>query len=257
MALRVFPGSMTSSDIETIERATVAAVSPHAVEEFDGWLLAFDSGTVNRARSAAPLGHVPVETAVIDRIEARYRARGLPTMFRLAREACFDNLRQELARRGYKTGRPVLVQVGSVKAMCDVCAATPAETADLPDAEWAALFLAEGFDPVDGASRVKALGRARHSVYASVRENGRTVAAGAGAFSYGWSSVHGMRTDQAFRGRGLAGQVLAGIASVAAQRGIERVFLQVEDVNTSALALYRRAGLKTVWRYDYWSQPQA
>lgn len=246
---------MNSSDIETIERATVAAVSPEAVEEFHGWLLPFDSGTVSRAHSAVPLHHVPVDDAMVDQIEARYQAHGLRAMFRLANEACFDSLRHELTRRGYRAGRPVRVQVGSVNAMRDVCTATPAETADLPDAEWAALFLAEGFDPIDGASRVKALSRARDSVFASVRENGKTVAAGAGAFSHGWSSVHGMRTDQAFRGRGLAGRVLAGIAAVAVQRGVERVFLQVEDANASALALYRRAGFETVWSYDYWAMP--
>lgn len=246
---------MTSSDIESIERATLAAVSPEAVEEFQGWLLPFDSGTVSRAHSAVPLRHVPVGEGMIDQIEARYRARGLRAVFRLANEACFDGLRQELARRGYQSGKPVLVQVAPVRAMRAVSAAAPAETADVPDAAWAALFLAEGFDPVDGASRVKALSRARGSVYASVRENGKTVAAGAGAFSHGWSSVHGMRTDQAFRGRGLAGRVLAGIAAVAEQRGIARAFLQVEDVNTPALALYRRAGFETVWSYDYWRQP--
>ena len=246
---------MTSSDTETIERATLAAVSPEAVEEFQGWLLPFDSGTVSRAHSAVPLRHVPAGEDMIDQIEARYRARGLRTVFRLANEACFDGMRQELARRGYQSGKPVLVQVAPVQAMRATSAAAPAETADVPDAAWAALFLAEGFDPVDGASRVKALSRARGSVYASVRENGKTVAAGAGAFSHGWSSVHGMRTDQAFRGRGLAGRVLAGIAAVAEQRGIARAFLQVEDVNTPALALYRRAGFETVWSYDYWRQP--
>ncbi|MBW8722896.1 MAG: GNAT family N-acetyltransferase, partial [Polaromonas sp.] len=57
---------MTSSDIETIERATIAAVSPEIVEEFDGWLLPFDSGTVGRARSAVPLRHEPVELAIVD-----------------------------------------------------------------------------------------------------------------------------------------------------------------------------------------------
>lgn len=246
---------MIPSDIETIERATVAAVSPEAIEEFHGWLLAFDHGTVNRAHCAVPLSHVPVESAIVDKIEVRYRARGLRTLFRLANEPCFDSLRQELAQRNYQRGKPVLVQVASVQAMRDVCAATPAETADVPDAQWAALFLAAGFDPVDGASRVNALSRARDSVFASVRENGKTVAAGAGAFSHGWSSVHGMRTDQAFRGQGLAGRVLAGIADVAIQRGVERVFLQVEDINAPALALYRRAGFETVWSYDYWSQP--
>ena len=246
---------MNSSDVETIERATVAAVSPEAIEEFRGWLLAFDHGTVNRAHCAVPLSHASAENAVVDKIESRYRANGLRTVFRLANEPCFDNLRQELVRRNYQNGRPVLVQVGSVEAMRDVCTATPAETADVPDAQWAALFLAAGFDPVDGASRVKALSRARGSVFASVRDNGKTVAAGAGAFSHGWSSVHGMRTDQAFRGQGLAGRVLAGIADVAIQRGIERVFLQVEDINAPALSLYRRAGFETVWSYDYWSQP--
>ncbi len=162
---------------------------------------------------------------------------------------------RELARRGYQAGKPVLVQVATVQAMRAASAAVPAETADAPDAAWAALFLAEGFDPVDGASRVKALSRARGSVYASVRENGKTVAAGAGAFSHGWSSVHGMRTDQACRGRGLAGRVLVGIADVAQQRGITRAFLQVEDANASARALYRRAGFETVWSYDYWARP--
>ena len=246
---------MTSSDIESIERATLAAVSPEALEEFPGWLLPFDSGTVSRAHSAVPLRHVPPAEDLVDQVEARYRARGLRTVFRLANEACFDGLRRELARRGYQAGKPVLVQVAAVQAMRAASSAVPAETADVPDAAWAALFLAEGFDPVDGASRVKALSRAKGSVYASVRENGQTVAAGAGAFSHGWSSAHGMRTDQACRGRGLAGRVLAGIAEVAAQRGIERAFLQVEDVNAPALALYRRAGFETVWSYDYWRQP--
>lgn len=61
-----------------------------------------------------------------------------------------------------------------------------------------------------------------------------------------------MRTDQASRGRGLAGRVLAGLADAAIHRGMERSFLQVEDGNASALALYRRAGFETAWYYEYW-----
>ena len=54
---------------------------------------------------------------MVDQVEARYRARGLRTVFRLANEACFDSLRRELARRGYQAGKPVLVQVAPVLAM--------------------------------------------------------------------------------------------------------------------------------------------
>lgn len=243
---------MIPRDVETIERATIAAVSPEALEELEGWLLPFDRGTVSRAKSAVPLRHKACDEAVLDKIEARYEARGLPPIFRVATEPCFDLLRRALKRCGYKTTRPVLVQVASVNDMRAVSAQTPAETAPSPDEAWAALFLGEGFDPVDGASRVKTLSRARDSLYASVRESGRTVAAGAAAFSNGWSSVHGMRTDQACRGRGLAGRVLAGLADAALHRGIERTFLQVEDGNAPALALYKRAGFETAWCYEYW-----
>jgi ribosomal protein S18 acetylase RimI-like enzyme len=246
---------MNPIDIENIERATIAAVVPEALEECDGWLLPFDSGTVNRARSAVPLSHAAADQGLLERMEASDAAHGMPAVFRLATDPCFDPLRQELSRRGYQADKPTLVQIGSARLMRQVSAQPPADIADAPDAAWTALFVGEGFDPVDGASRVKTLSRARDTLYASVREHGKVVAAGAAAFGHGWCSVHGMRTDAACRGRGLAGRVLAGLADAALQRGMERIFLQVEAGNASAQALYRRAGFQTAWRYAYWRRP--
>ena len=40
---------MLPSDIANIERATITAVSPYAVEELPGWLLPFNTGTIGRA----------------------------------------------------------------------------------------------------------------------------------------------------------------------------------------------------------------
>ncbi|MDF2467539.1 MAG: family N-acetyltransferase, partial [Ramlibacter sp.] len=124
-----------------------------------------------------------------------------------------------------------------------------------PDPDWASVFVGEGFDPVDGASRVATLSRAPGALFASIREGDETVAAGMGGFSHGWASVHGMRTAQHCRGHGLAGRVLATLAQAAQSRGIDRVFLQVEASNASALALYRRAGFETAWTYSYWKKP--
>ncbi len=245
--------ALADGDVESIERATAAAVSPQALEEVHGWLLAFDSGTVNRAKSAVPLRHVAVRepAPLVDRIEARYAVKGMPAQFRLAASACFDGMRAELQRRAYRAEQPTLVQLAPVSSVRAVSAGT-ADLDDAPDAAWAALFMGEGFDPADGPSRVAALGRASGSLYASVREGGQTVAAGAGAFSHGWLSVHGMRTAPAWRGRGLAGRILAALAAAAVARGMERCFLQVEAGNPAAQALYQRAGFKTAWRYDYW-----
>jgi ribosomal protein S18 acetylase RimI-like enzyme len=249
---------MTNDEVEAIERATVAAVSPQAVEELDGWLLAFDEGSVKRAKSAVPLRHEAALAPLLDRIEERYDRRQHVPMLRLADAACFDGLRAELERRHYVGDSPTCVQIGSAIRMREVAVADVrlADVDVAPDAAWAALFLGEGFDPVDGAHRVRALSRASGSLYASVREGGRTVAAGAMAFGHGWASVHGMRTEPSQRSRGLAGRVLAGLAQAALARGHDRVFLQVDAQNPAAHALYRRAGFSTVWQYRYWQRRQ-
>jgi ribosomal protein S18 acetylase RimI-like enzyme len=127
-----------------------------------------------------------------------------------------------------------------------------ADVDDVPDAAWAALFLGEGFDPVDGAHRVALLSRAKGTVFASYRQNGATLAGGAGSFSHGWASVHGMRTAMSHRRGGLAKHVLASLAQTALDRGYDHVFLQVEAENASALALYQQAGFQTAWTYAYW-----
>ena len=251
-------GAPTIADIEAIERATAATVAPEASEELDGWLLPFDSGTVKRARSAVPLHRSAVDHGTLDRIEDRYDSRQVAPALRLADAGCFDGLRAELERRHYVDDNPTCVQLGSLQRMRQLVAGggALADVDRAPDDAWAALFLGEGFDPVDGAHRVRSLARAKGSLYASVREGGRTLAAGAMAFGHGWASVHGMRTDKAHRGKGLAGRVLAGLAQAALARGFERAFLQVDAQNHPAQALYRRAGFQTRWQYRYWQRQQ-
>jgi ribosomal protein S18 acetylase RimI-like enzyme len=114
------------------------------------------------------------------------------------------------------------------------------------------MFLGEGLDPVDGASRSRALARAVGTRFASLREQGVTRACGAAGFGHGWLGVHGMRTDAARRGRGLASAVMRAMAAEAQQRGIGRVFLQVDAGNAPALSLYQRLGFETAWGYAYW-----
>lgn len=246
---------MTPQDIESLERATVAAVSPQAQEEIAGWLLPFDTGTVGRAKSAVPLAHVTPDAAVLQAVEARYAERGLPVMWRLPDIAAFDSFGDLLRARGYAAGKPTHVQTAAAARVMQVSPGPFADALPRPDAAWAAVFTGEGFDPVDGASRVATLSRAPGALFARVREGEATVAAGMGGFSHGWASVHGMRTALHCRGRGLAGRVLATIAHAARQRGIERIFLQVEAANAPALALYRRAGFETAWTYSYWKRP--
>lgn len=241
-------------DIASLERATLDAVAPPSTQEMEGWLLPFDNSTIGRAKSAVPLRHGRVNDQDIATIETLYAERGLPAAYRVADVSGLAAVHTELARRGYQAQQPTLVQVGSVQAMRALCHDLPARVSASPEPAWSSVYLAEGFDPVDGAHRVRALSRSPHIVYACVEEDGQSVAAGTAAFSQGWCSIHGMRTLPAQRGRGLAARVLAGLADAATDRALERVFLQVEEGNASALALYGRAGFTTAWRYHYWRQ---
>ena len=244
----------SAADIEAIERATLAAVSPAAVGEMPGWLLPYDSGTVGRAKSAVPLRHdAPTPLAVPD-IERHYAARRLPAIFRVPETPAFQAMRDELATAGYRPGKPTQVCIAPLAPLQGE-AQPRVLLSPTPDAHWASVFLGEGFDPVDGASRVKLLSRAPQALFASIREQGATIAGGMMSFSDGWASVHGMRTALAWRRRGLAERVLLAMAAQALAKGYQRVFLQVEAANTAALSVYVRLGFREAWTYRYWQQP--
>lgn len=242
-------------EIEAIERATLAAVPPQRLECLHDWLLAFDDGTVGRCHSAVLLRHDAPAPGALGEIERRYADAGLPAVLRVPELAAFDGLRGELQTQGYRRSKPTLVQVGRVTGLTGgALRGSDVQVADTASADWEQVFLGEGFDPVDGASRLAILRRGRGSVFASVREPGRTVAVGSACFSDGWCGVHGMRTLPAHRGRGLATNVLAALGQAALERGIERCFLQVQQDNAAACSLYAARGFVTAWVYAYWKK---
>lgn len=243
-------------DVGSLERATVQAVAPERLDDtVPGWLLPMDPGTVGRAQCAVPLSHAEPDLALIDTIIERYQAHGFTPAWRLPDVPSFAAFHAALGHRGFTRRQPTLTQV---VAVVELLARLPARSGpdavleERPDAAWLAMFLGEGLDPVDGASRARALARAVGTRYASLREQGATLACGAANFGHGWLGVHGMRTAAAQRGRGLAGAVMRAMALEAQGRGIERVFLQVDASNAPALSLYQRLGFQTAWGYAYW-----
>lgn len=245
--------SLTAADIEAIERATLTAVAPLRVEALDGWLLPLDTGTVGRAHSAVPLHHSPHDPALIDTIARHYLDAGLRPVFRLPDLPAFEAWWPLLAARGFGREQPTLTQIGALDGLLTLAGHTDGVSLDTrPDDAWMAMFLGEGLDPVDGASRSTALSRAEGTLFASVREGGETVACSAACYAQGWLSLHGLRTAASQRGRGLAGRMIRAMALEAQRRGIANAFLQVDASNEPALALYRRAGMTTAWSYAYW-----
>jgi ribosomal protein S18 acetylase RimI-like enzyme len=240
-------------DIAGIERATLAAVPPQALEDIEGWLVGLDRGTVGRAHSAAPLAHVAPAAGSVAAVEDRYARFGLQPVFRLPDAPAFEAMQDQLRQRGYRPGKPTLVQVARLQ---DIPAPVESSVrlALAPASGWDQVFLGEGLDPVDGASRLAILRRARDSVFASIERDGAPVAVGSACFSHGWCGMHGMRTLPAQRQQGLAGRILLAFAREARARGLSQAFLQVEEANAAARSLYARLGFATAWRYRYWKR---
>lgn len=252
--LYMTPDELMSIDVASLERAIVKAVSPPAVLELGGWICAFDDGTVSRARSAAPLSHAVIDPTSVVAIRDEYFTRGLAPMFRIPRSTAFARVDSELARFGMDAQQPTDVQVARASEVARAALHADVRIDAAPDDAWASVFLGEGFDPVDGASRVRALTRAPGSLFASIREGDRVVAAGVLALGHGWGSIHGMRTALSHRGQRLATRVLAGLAQAAIDRGHDRLMLQVESANDAAQKLYARCGFERAWTYMYWRQ---
>jgi GNAT superfamily N-acetyltransferase len=173
-------------------------------------------------------------------------------------------LQPALAQAGLRPTQPTLTMVATADQLL---AARPvaggnlpkgpqAVVLQLPTEAWRTVYLGEGFDPVDGAHRVRALGRAVGSVYAQSSPNGDlasgVVATGVGSFGHGWLGVHGMRTLPPHRGRGHASSILRALALEAHRRGVARAYLQVEEANAGARRLYESLGFVAAWRYHYW-----
>ena len=144
-------------------------------------------------------------------------------------------------------------------------AAEPARTAEPPphdelvfaaepDEDWMAAYRYRGQRLPEHALQV--LLSAPEQVFASVRRDGRTIATGRLSLADGWGGLTAIEVDPARRRAGLGTAVTAGLAAQAAARGTERVFLQVEEDNTAARALYARCGFADRHRYHYRIAPE-
>ena len=240
---------MDPDEVAALERDTVDAVAPPEVVEIGGWRVPFDNGTIGRARSAVPLSH-HLGPEALDEIEAAYRARGLSPRFRIADVPSLGAVTADLGRRGYAPAQPTIFKIGSTAAMARLSDG-PAMLLSEPSEAWGAVFLGDGFDRNDGVHRIAALTRSPDAVYGAAGEGADIQAVGVMSFGATWAGVHGMRTAPAHRGKGMASRILAILGAAAQARGVDRVFLQVEEANP-ARRIYRAAGFSQVWRYHYW-----
>jgi GNAT superfamily N-acetyltransferase len=237
-------------------RATAASLDV----PLEGWLLrATDGIPFRRCNSVTPNGEVADLEAAIAAVETFYAERDIPARFQVSPAARPDALDDELARRGYVVEAPVVIGVADTAAI--VASTTGvASVATGIDELWVEQYAAVHGDDDVWRARIRAYGRMLGGLglptAAAVTGPDPSSPVGLG-FAVGdgeWAGIFGMGTRPEARRRGAATAILHGLAQWADEHGHPRLYLQVEEDNPGARALYARAGFTDAYGYHYRSR---
>ncbi|WBB92639.1 GNAT family N-acetyltransferase [Verrucosispora sp. WMMC514] len=247
------------------------------------WLLRAADGWTGRANSALPVGDPdrPLPAA-LDAVQRWYAGHGRPAMVNTPLPLAAP-VGAELDRRGWGSRPPVLVQTAPLAALLAatsdeaIPAATgvpdlsrdpgdttgrpagPGGTADAggavvelagaPSADWLAVAAGRKGGLPDAARHV--LTAVDHIRFAHVYLDGGLVAVGRGTVTGQgrWLGLCLVEVLPAARRQGLAVRLIRALADWAAEAGATDAFLQVEQSNAGAVALYRKLGFTTHHTY--------
>ncbi|WFE46553.1 GNAT family N-acetyltransferase [Verrucosispora sp. WMMD1129] len=234
------------------------------------WLLRDADGWTGRANSALPVGDPdrPLPAAV-DAVERWYAGHGRPAMVNTPLPLAAP-VGSELDRRGWGSRPPVLVQTVPLAALSasappDAVAGAAGipgdptgragsagpvvELAAAPSADWLAVAAGRKGGLPDAARHVlTAVDQIR---FAHAYVDGTLVGIGRGTVTGQgrWLGLCLIEVLPAARRQGLAVRLIRALADWAADAGATDAFLQVEQSNTGAVALYRKLGFTTHHTY--------
>jgi ribosomal protein S18 acetylase RimI-like enzyme len=90
---------------------------------------------------------------------------------------------------------------------------------------------------------------------ATTDPDGAVMAIARSALDEGWLGITAVEVEPAHRRRGLGTHLLRGLLEHGAARGAHSAYLQVEDTNLGAQALYQRVGFTVHHTYRYLRAP--
>jgi len=240
----------TAAAVVALERAADEAWPAPTRGRLGDWLLRSAEGWTGRANSALPIGDPdrPLPAAV-DAVERWYAERGQPAIINTPLPLAAP-VGAELDERGWTTRPPTLVQTATLPLPP---AAGPGdavvEVVTAPSADWLAVAAGRKGGLPDAARHVlTAVDQVRFAhayVGGTLTAIGRATVTGQGR----WLGLSLIEVVPTARRQGLARRVIGALTAWGVSAGATHVFLQVEQRNTAAVALYRTLGFVTHHTY--------
>jgi len=240
----------STEDVRGLENISTTAWPASERVSLDGWIMRYSPTPTRRVNSVlanAYDGNRELGDRIAD-VEAFYADKGQSPRFQLTRGSLPEDLDGTLAQRGYEVETPVDIQVSPVKPI-HAAVRKKGRTRILDDMApgWLAVY-ADGFDRDVTAVIEQISGRA---AFMTFEHKAQVLGVALGVLSAGWLGIFGMHTVKAHRSQGIGVAMLGGLAEWAAESDARGMYLQVEQSNPRAQALYERLGFRTVYTYHY------
>jgi ribosomal protein S18 acetylase RimI-like enzyme len=244
------------------ELEVVAAKGWRAPEEapLGRWLLRAARGFTGRANSVLAVGDpgMPLAEAVI-RVRRWYAERNLPAMIAVPYPLDHPGdsvLDRFLGRYGWGVRpAPAVVMTAPAALVAQVRSAERVDLQPEPGKAWLDHYNYRG-RPLPPIARQLLLS-ALFQTFASIRRDVGIVAIGRVAVADGWGGLTAVEVHPGHRRAGLATAITAALAAAAVAEGAASLYLQVEEDNQAARALYARAGFTEHHGYHYRVGPPA
>ena len=225
-----------------------------------GWLLRAGGGYTGRANSALPLGDPgTTDESAVATVVRWYRDRGLTPLLQVPlpprAEWSEDPFAAGLLGQGWRLLTPTLVMTGRAEGLRDALPTGAAADVTIEESpaladEWLEVANPRALARPEAARAV--LSAPREQVFLLARdEGGEALGVARVALDDGWAGLFGVHVAPDHRRRGIGAALTAAAGRVAVDRGVVLAYLQVEEPNTGAVALYERAGMTTHHRYAY------
>lgn len=245
-----------------LARVASRAWRPLESERLGEWELRAAAGFTRRANSVLPAGDpgLPLDEALAA-VRRWYGERGLPAYVQTATgaEGTQEALCEELERRGWVREVTAELWTGALAPLADRAGgAGGAEDAGVvlsreADAAWLARYRRKGV----GEAALKVLGGGPSVWFATVpgTAGGVPAAIGRCVVDGRWAGFAAVEVDPEQRRRGLATAVMAALARQALDEGASAAWLQVENDNAGARALYAALGFTAHHAYHHYREP--
>ena len=249
-AAKRVPDRRRPSATEALERVAAEGWPAPDQQTLGDWLLRAAAGWTNRANSALAVGDPgrPLPDAV-DAVVRWYEDRGIRPAV-MVPSPVGGRVTAELRRRGWVPQPAVLVQTAPLGAV-------PTADGDIrldpaPSEAWLAVVAAnKGSLPAAARHVLSAVRQVRFA-----RVDARSpapIAIGRGVVTGDWLGVSLVEVAPEHRRKGIARQVVGALAGWAAGLGARHAYLQVQEHNAAAVALYARLGFTTHHTYTTWN----